>query len=412
MKKLEKLISSSSSQATNTQARQQEALTKTQESLQMKTPTRSEESVSNRTQNLEASSTFKQVVSILSTKKNTENKKKKVVRFDEKTILTNNNLPKNDSSKGHFTVSDIVEKVSKEKSSNFVLQPKVSILKKISFDDDSSPISARNKESNPSSIASSYREDDYSSNPSCGSNNTVILEDDQDITSNFDTSKLSFYEYESILLPKTSKYVDYLSNTSQIINILNEKEENEETLVIDEPKKESRKDKKIIKSEIPCNETVHLTLMSMELHAITRGNMYPDPEKDKICLICYTIYNQSPSNQVLFEISEFETHLIIYDGEKRSLSTSRFLGILPSTKKYKSIQYAYREEEMFDFVLKAISYYDPDILIGFELQKLSWCYLVRRAYSLKIDDFLSKISRVPKGKILLISPNYDYLLIE
>ena len=153
----------------------------------------------------------------------------------------------------------------------------------------------------------------------------------------------------------------------------------------------------------------------MELHAITRGNMYPDPEKDKICLICYTIYNQSPSNQVLFEVSEFETHLIIYDGEKRSLSTSRFLGILPSTKKYKSIQYAYREEEMFDFVLKAISYYDPDILIGFELQKLSWCYLVRRAYSLKIDDFLSKISRVPKGKILFITPNYEalfYLLIK
>ena len=92
MKKLEKLISTSSSQATNTQAKQKEALTKTQESLQMKTPTRSEESFSNRTHNLEASSTYRQVVSILSTKKNTENKKKKVVRFDEKTILAN--IPK------------------------------------------------------------------------------------------------------------------------------------------------------------------------------------------------------------------------------------------------------------------------------------------------------------------------------
>ena len=97
MKKLEKLISTSSSQATNTQAKQKEALTKTQESLQMKTPTRSEESFSNRTHNLEASSTYRQVVSILSTKKNTENKKKKVVRFDEKTFLANNNLGDGDA---------------------------------------------------------------------------------------------------------------------------------------------------------------------------------------------------------------------------------------------------------------------------------------------------------------------------
>lgn len=398
MKKLDKLISNASSQMTATHSNQEDRSMRTQDNLQIKTPIRKIDSMNNT--RLEASGVAKQVVSILANKNTSVKKKNKVVRFDEKTMFANDNLNENEISKGHYIVSDVIEEISKEKNSNYALEPKASILKKICFDE-SSP--GRPKESNMSSVSSSYREDEYenSSIPSTGSNNTILLEEDQDITNNFDTSKLSFYEYESILLPKTSKYVDYLSNTSQIINIINEKEDNEETLVIDEPKKESRKDKKIIKSEIPCNETVHLTLMSMELHAYTRGNMYPDPEIDQICFIAFTIYNQSPSNQVLFDTSQFETHLIIFDREKRSLSTSRYLGILSSFKKFKSIQYAYKEEEMFDFILKAIAYYNPDILIGFEIQKLSWCYLVRRAYVLKIEDFLAKISRVPKGNIYL-----------
>jgi hypothetical protein len=49
-----------------------------------------------------------------------------------------------------------------------------------------------------------------------------------------------------------------------------------------------------------------------------------------------------------------------------------------------------------------------DILVGFEIQKLSWCYLVRRALKLNINEFIMLISRVPKGKrenVLRISFN-------
>ncbi len=37
-------------------------------------------------------------------------------------------------------------------------------------------------------------------------------------------------------------------------------------------------------------------------------------------------------------------------------------------------------------------------LIGFEVQKLSWCFLCRRAVHLKLNDFCSQISRLPKLK--------------
>ena len=300
---------------------------------------------------MDVSGTPKQIISILADKNKSEHKKKKVVRFEEKTVFLNDQIENSGNAKGHFSVSKILEKISNEKSTNYVLSPRVSILKKSSLSEATQSPSPSFSKKSQLSLPSSYQESEQNeclSVGSLGSNDTLILEEEQDITNTFDASKTSFYEYESILFPKTSKYVDYLSNTSQIINLRNDKDENEETLVVDEPKKESKKDKKIITNEIPCNETIHLTLMSLELHANTRGNMHPDPEIDSIGFVCFTIYNQKPTNQVLFDTSQFETHLIVYDREKRSLSTSRYLGVLPQRKMFKSIRYAYTGKYLFN----------------------------------------------------------------
>ena len=261
--------------------------------------------------------------------------------------------------------------------------------------------------SNTSDKLSCISVDDVSSVDS-RSNDTVILEEEPD------AMRPSFYEYDSILFPKANKYVDYLSISTQDLSRVIEKEDNDETLSNEPQQKESRRDKKILNSDIPCNETIHMTIMSMELHAISRANLHPNPDIDPIGFIIYTVYNQKPTNQNLFDRAQFETHLIIFDKEKRSLSTKRYLGYSSeqaSTKRFMSISYAYKEEELFDFVLQAVSVYDPDILLGFEIQKMSWCYLVRRAIALNLNDFFPKLSRLPKNKresvmrISLVKPN-------
>lgn len=81
------------------------------------------------------------------------------------------------------------------------------------------------------------------------------------------------------------------------------------------------------------------------------------------------------------------------------MATTRYLGLESTLKKQiKSITYTYSEEDLVECFVRAVQFFDPDILVGFEIQKLSWCHVARRAIRLKILDFCSKISRLPKFK--------------
>jgi DNA polymerase elongation subunit (family B) len=134
--------------------------------------------------------------------------------------------------------------------------------------------------------------------------------------------------------------------------------------------------------------------------------LIPNPDVDSIGFISYTIFHHKPPassqlSQIEDENDLYETSLIIFDQEKRCLETTRFLGLSSVThlaKKVKKVMYVYKEEELFTEFMKAIHYYDPDILIGFELQKLSWCFLIRRAMRLNVNEFCMQISRLPKSK--------------
>jgi DNA polymerase elongation subunit (family B) len=134
--------------------------------------------------------------------------------------------------------------------------------------------------------------------------------------------------------------------------------------------------------------------------------LIPNPEVDSIGFISFTIFHHKPPanaqvSQSDDENSLFETSLIIFDQERRSLETTRYLSLTSVThlvQKVKKVLYVYKEEELFTEFMKAIHFYDPDILVGFELQKLSWCFLIRRAMRLNVTEFCIQISRLPKSK--------------
>ena len=47
----------------------------------------------------------------------------------------------------------------------------------------------------------------------------------------------------------------------------------------------------------------HLTIMSVELHCRTRGDLRPDPESDEICAIFYSILNDVPPDKGQRDVS-------------------------------------------------------------------------------------------------------------
>lgn len=142
------------------------------------------------------------------------------------------------------------------------------------------------------------------------------------------------------------------------------------------------------------HEVQHLTLMTMELHARTRRNLEPDPEFDPICALFYCL-----SSDVLLRDSgttQIEGAIVIDKESCSSAQASRsaapFLfrcGVtgLPVT-------YTCDEKELFEEVSNIIRKYDPDILVGYEVQMYSWGYLLQRASTLGVN-LCQQLSRVP-----------------
>ncbi|NXY81202.1 REV3L polymerase, partial [Alcedo cyanopectus] len=145
------------------------------------------------------------------------------------------------------------------------------------------------------------------------------------------------------------------------------------------------------------HEVQHLTLISMELHARTRRDLEPDPEFDPICALFYCISSDTAlPNTDRKEI----TGAIVIDGD-RTLSSQGSRDQAPLLTRSGvtglEVSYATDERTLFQEVVNIVKRYDPDILLGYEVQMHSWGYLLQRAAALKVD-LCQMISRVPDEK--------------
>ncbi|XP_062896817.1 DNA polymerase zeta catalytic subunit isoform X1 [Mobula hypostoma] len=142
------------------------------------------------------------------------------------------------------------------------------------------------------------------------------------------------------------------------------------------------------------HEVQYLVLMSMELHARTRRDLEPDPEFDPICALFYCI----SSDAVLPETNKTEIiGAIVID--KNHVSTHRELRtqaplLVRSGVTGLQISYVNDEKELFQELVHNIRRYDPDILLGYEVQMHSWSYLFQRAAALEVE-LCQMVSRVP-----------------
>ncbi|XP_029965506.1 LOW QUALITY PROTEIN: DNA polymerase zeta catalytic subunit [Salarias fasciatus] len=142
------------------------------------------------------------------------------------------------------------------------------------------------------------------------------------------------------------------------------------------------------------HEVQYLTLMGMELHARTRRDLEPDPEFDPVCALFYCLSCDAPlpgadGTQV--------TGAIVVDGAHQSRGQGcRAAAPLLVRSGVSGLQVTYVTEEktLFQELVAVMRRFDPDILLGYEVQMRSWGYLLQRAAALGVD-LCQQLSRVP-----------------
>ncbi|XP_013886129.1 DNA polymerase zeta catalytic subunit [Austrofundulus limnaeus] len=142
------------------------------------------------------------------------------------------------------------------------------------------------------------------------------------------------------------------------------------------------------------HEVQHLTLMGLELHARSRRDLEPDPEFDPICALFYCFSSDTPLPDV--DTTRL-TGAIVVDKNHESCGsghTGRSPLLVRSGVSGLQVSYVQEEKMLFQELVTITRRFDPDILVGYEVQMHSWGYLLQRAAALGAD-LCQQLSRVP-----------------
>ncbi|XP_034088737.1 DNA polymerase zeta catalytic subunit [Gymnodraco acuticeps] len=142
------------------------------------------------------------------------------------------------------------------------------------------------------------------------------------------------------------------------------------------------------------HEVQHLTLMGMELHARTRRDLEPDPEFDPICALFYCLSSDAPLPNV--DSSQL-TGAIVVDKDHESCDPGHRATaplLVRSGVSGLQVKYATDEKVLFQELITVFRRFDPDVLVGYEVQMRSWGYLLQRAAALGVN-LCQQLSRVP-----------------
>jgi len=152
----------------------------------------------------------------------------------------------------------------------------------------------------------------------------------------------------------------------------------------------------------------HLTLMSIEVHACTRGALLPDPERDAITALLYCIYSDTGCHSLQHVYGAPSDHspdrsplskcmvgaFIVHPAAKAADFTPPKLGLrlvwdgIPVEVRQRAgtlhdtavnALYFETESALLDALVTLVRSADPDIVLGYEVQKASIGYLLDRA---------------------------------
>ncbi|KAI1286929.1 DNA polymerase zeta catalytic subunit [Halotydeus destructor] len=146
------------------------------------------------------------------------------------------------------------------------------------------------------------------------------------------------------------------------------------------------------------HEFQKIVTMSMELHTDTRGDLKPDPKHDGIRAIFFSTVRDEPlptsgKPQFLSGILLVHDDKLDQSGYLANKSERQLLARSGYNKENLHVGYALDETDLILRFIQVVRLYDPEIILGYETEMLSWGYLIARAsvLNLKITTGLSRL---------------------
>lgn len=126
--------------------------------------------------------------------------------------------------------------------------------------------------------------------------------------------------------------------------------------------------------------------MCLECHVATRPQLLPDPQFDPISALVFSITQDLPPEH------PSPQHLkgaVVVSSGGCDLVTSTGLTDL-------AVLHVDSESDLLEEVVRLVTTWDPDMLVGYEVQRGSWGYLLERGLALGAE-VVTRLSRVPEG---------------
>ncbi|EJD47779.1 hypothetical protein AURDEDRAFT_144423 [Auricularia subglabra TFB-10046 SS5] len=138
-------------------------------------------------------------------------------------------------------------------------------------------------------------------------------------------------------------------------------------------------------------DSSHMSVMALEVFALSQGDKQPDPQHDTVCAVFYAF---SPSSTGTFESTSV----------RRQAYTTGIIAVGNATLDPKRLrehemEVVKSELDLLNRVIDLVLELDPDIVAGWDLQVASWGYLRARANTYSLD-FLDMCGRAgpPTGR--------------
>lgn len=143
------------------------------------------------------------------------------------------------------------------------------------------------------------------------------------------------------------------------------------------------------KSTSVKHETQYMSIMSLEVHVNSRGDLVPDPAEDEIKTIFWTVEGEENATTDRPRIGV----LCLSDED----------GIADRIAKQVSVEVEYEEDELdlINRIVDIVRQFDPDILTGYEVHNSSWGYLIERArmkFEYNLCDEISRMKSQSHGR--------------
>ncbi|CEG83153.1 Putative DNA polymerase [Rhizopus microsporus] len=137
----------------------------------------------------------------------------------------------------------------------------------------------------------------------------------------------------------------------------------------------------------------NIDYFSLEIHVNTRADLLPDPEQDAVSVIFYCLKTEDLNVPTNGYQQGYHLGIICLNDfivTKIGIAATRA-----------DIDYAETEEELFSILIEKVRLYDPDMLVGYEVQNSSWGYLIERGARLGINvvDELSRVISHPSNSV-------------